>query len=84
MAAKPKRRAAKKAASRAAGSRAAAPSKAKNALGETMDQGVKQGQQVMRGWTAAYGAALKGWSDMLRTSADTATRAAKAFDDEMK
>jgi hypothetical protein len=53
-------------------------------MSETIDQAVKQSQQVMRGWTAAYGAALKSWSDLLRASADTATRAAKAFDDEMK
>jgi hypothetical protein len=38
----------------------------------------------MRAWVAASSASLQGWSDFLRVSADTATKAAKAFDDEMK
>jgi hypothetical protein len=89
MAATPKRRRGKTAkrsrpASNAGTTGRAAASSAERAMGDTMDRAVEQGQQVLRGWTAAYGAALRGWSDLLRASAETATRAAQAFDDEMK
>ena len=54
------------------------------ALGDAMDDITAQNRRLIRGWTSAYSVALQGWSDLMKVSADTVSRAAKAFDEAIK